>query len=219
MKLEADARLNAEARSCTGSLASHPRSRDIKISNFSITFHGCELLQDTMLELNCGRRYGLLGLNGSGKSTLLAVLGNREVPIPEQIDIFHLTREMPASNKTALECVMEVDEERVRLEKLAEELVDCDEEDAQVRSLFLPCCSFLNYESVAYIGGRIIKRKLFQYTAGTTHGCVREIRRYGCRHGRSPRCSYLARSWFHRENAKNSYQRLLRRMENAHCPR
>lgn len=131
LKLEADARLNAEARSCTGSLASHPRSRDIKISNFSITFHGCELLQDTMLELNCGRRYGLLGLNGSGKSTLLAVLGNREVPIPDQIDIFHLTREMPASNKTALECVMEVDEERVRLEKLAEELVDCDEEDAQ----------------------------------------------------------------------------------------
>ncbi|KAK1123510.1 ATP-binding cassette sub- F member 2 [Melipona bicolor] len=131
IKLEADARLNAEARSCTGSLASHPRSRDIKISNFSITFHGCELLQDTMLELNCGRRYGLLGLNGSGKSTLLAVLGNREVPIPDQIDIFHLTREMPASNKTALECVMEVDEERIRLEKLAEELVECEEEDAQ----------------------------------------------------------------------------------------
>ncbi|XP_012257799.1 ATP-binding cassette sub-family F member 2 [Athalia rosae] len=131
LKLEADARLNAEARSCTGSLASHPRSRDIKISNFSITFHGCELLQDTMLELNCGRRYGLLGLNGSGKSTLLSVVGNREVPIPEQIDIFHLTREMPASNKSALECVMEVDEERVRLERLAEELVECEEEDAQ----------------------------------------------------------------------------------------
>ncbi|OXU28531.1 hypothetical protein TSAR_008976 [Trichomalopsis sarcophagae] len=130
-KLEADARLNAEARACTGSLASHPRSRDIKISNFSVTFHGCELMQDTMLELNCGRRYGLLGLNGSGKSTLLSVLGNREVPIPDAIDIFHLTREMPASNKTALQCVMEVDEERVRLEKLAEELVDCPEEDAQ----------------------------------------------------------------------------------------
>lgn len=146
--MEADARLNAEARSCTGSLASHPRSRDIKISTFSITFHGCELLQDTMLELNCGRRYGLLGLNGSGKSTLLAVLGNREVPIPEQIDIFHLTREMPASNKTALECVMEVDEERVRLEKLAEELVDCNEEDAQVWSFASFLLLFTSYEFV-----------------------------------------------------------------------
>lgn len=66
-KLEADARLNAEARSCTGSLAVHPKSRDIKIANFSITFHGSEMLQDALLELNCGRRYGLLGLNGSGK--------------------------------------------------------------------------------------------------------------------------------------------------------
>jgi ATP-binding cassette subfamily F protein 2 len=35
-KLEADARLNAEARACTGSLAVHPKSRDIKIANFSI---------------------------------------------------------------------------------------------------------------------------------------------------------------------------------------
>lgn len=131
LKFESDARLNAEARSCTGTLTSHPRSRDIKISTFSITFHGCELLQDTTLELNCGRRYGLLGANGSGKSTLLQVLGGREVPIPEQIDIFHLTREMPASSKTALKCVMEVDEERVKLEKLAEELIESGDEDAQ----------------------------------------------------------------------------------------
>lgn len=66
-KLEEDMKLNAEARSCTGSLVLHPRSRDIKFANFSITFHGCELVQDTMLELNCGRRYGLIGLNGSGQ--------------------------------------------------------------------------------------------------------------------------------------------------------
>ncbi|GLH13841.1 hypothetical protein R5R35_002327 [Gryllus longicercus] len=133
LKLEADAKLNAEARACTGSLGVHPRSRDIKISNMSISFHGHELLQDTTVELNCGRRYGLLGLNGSGKSTLLSVLGNREVPIPDHIDIFHLTREMPASDKSALQCVMEVDEERVRLEKLAEELVSCEDDESQER--------------------------------------------------------------------------------------
>ncbi|XP_050309558.1 ATP-binding cassette sub-family F member 2 [Anthonomus grandis grandis] len=130
-KLEADARLNAEARACTGSLAVHPKSRDVKIENFSITFHGSEMLQDAMLELNCGRRYGLIGLNGCGKSTLLAVLGNREVPIPEHIDIFHLTREMPASDKSALKCVMEVDEERTRLEKMAEKLVACEDDESQ----------------------------------------------------------------------------------------
>lgn len=109
----------------------HPRSRDIKIENFSITFFGAELLQDTMLELNCGRRYGLLGPNGSGKSSLLAVLGNREVPVQEHIDIFFLSREIPASSKTALECVMEVDAERILLEKQAEELALCEDDESQ----------------------------------------------------------------------------------------
>ncbi|KAI5646971.1 ABC transporter domain-containing protein [Phthorimaea operculella] len=128
LKLEEEAKMNSEARSCTGSLAVHPRSRDIKIANFSITFYGSELLQDTLLELNCGRRYGLVGLNGCGKSSLLSALGRREVPIPEHIDIFHLTREMPASDKSALQCVMEVDEERIKLEKLAEELAHCEDD-------------------------------------------------------------------------------------------
>lgn len=130
-KLEMEARINAEARACTGSLAVHPRSRDIKIENFSITFFGSEMLQDTTLELNCGRRYGLIGMNGCGKSSLLSVLGNREVPIQEQIDIFHLSREIPASTKTALECVMEVDEERLKLEKLAEELATREDDESQ----------------------------------------------------------------------------------------
>lgn len=55
-------------------------------------------------------------------------MGNREVPIPDHIDIFHLTREMPASDKTALECVMEVDQERIRLEELATQLVSLDDD-------------------------------------------------------------------------------------------
>lgn len=59
--------LDLSNRSCTGVLASHEQSRDVKIENFSITFHGVELLTDTKLELNSGRRYGLLGLNGCGK--------------------------------------------------------------------------------------------------------------------------------------------------------
>ncbi|XP_064113886.1 ATP-binding cassette sub-family F member 2-like [Macrobrachium nipponense] len=130
-KLEEDMKIAAEARSCTGVLAIHPRARDVKIDNFSITFHGNEMLKDTKLELNCGRRYGLIGTNGCGKSTLLSCLANREVPIQEHLDIFHLVREMPASEKTALQCVMEVDNERVRLETLAEELAVMEDEESQ----------------------------------------------------------------------------------------
>ena len=60
--------LSVSARSCTGVLASHPDSRDVHIESLSVTLHGAELLCDAKLELNCGRRYGLLGLNGSGTS-------------------------------------------------------------------------------------------------------------------------------------------------------
>lgn len=124
----AGVKLDLSNRSCTGVLASHEQSRDVKIENFSITFHGVELLTDTKLELNCGRRYGLLGLNGCGKSTMLETIGNRDIPIPPHIDIFHLKNEMEASNKTALECVMEVDEERTRLEAEAAELTKLGDE-------------------------------------------------------------------------------------------
>lgn len=59
--------IKLSARSVTGVLSSHSASRDVHIDRFSLTFHGVELLSDTRLELNCGRRYGLLGLNGCGK--------------------------------------------------------------------------------------------------------------------------------------------------------
>merc|ERR1739844_275947 len=130
-RLENEARLASEARACTGVLGIHPMSKDIKMYNFSVTFHGAELIQDSKVELSCGRKYGLIGVNGSGKSSFLAVLGNREVPIQDHIDIFYLAREMPASEKTALEAVMEADEERLRLEKLAEELALNEDEESQ----------------------------------------------------------------------------------------
>jgi len=54
-------------RAVTGTLSSHPDCRDVHIDSLSITFHGTELLVDTRLELNNGRRYGLIGLNGCGQ--------------------------------------------------------------------------------------------------------------------------------------------------------
>lgn len=63
----------AAARAVTGVLASHPNSTDVHIINLSLTFHGQELLSDTKLELNSGRRYGLIGLNGIGKLRVSSV--------------------------------------------------------------------------------------------------------------------------------------------------
>ncbi|GMI96971.1 GENERAL CONTROL NON-DEREPRESSIBLE 20, ATP-binding cassette F1 [Hibiscus trionum] len=119
--------LQISDRTCTGVLCSHPLSRDIRIESLSVTFHGHDLIVDSTLELNYGRRYGLLGLNGCGKSTLLTAIGLRELPIPEHMDIYHLTREIEASDMSSLEAVMSCDEERLKLEKEAELLAAQDD--------------------------------------------------------------------------------------------
>lgn len=121
------AALKLSDRTCTGVLASHPLSRDIHIESLSLTFHGHDLIVDSDLELNYGRRYGLLGLNGCGKSTLLAAIGCRELPIPDHMDIYHLTREIEASDMSSLEAVINCDEERIKLEKEAEQLASQDD--------------------------------------------------------------------------------------------
>jgi ATPase subunit of ABC transporter with duplicated ATPase domains len=78
------------------------------------------LLDTSCIPLFDHRRYGLLGLNGCGKSTLLTAIGCRELPIPEHMDIYHLSHEIEASDMTALQAVVCCDEERVKLEKEAE---------------------------------------------------------------------------------------------------
>ncbi|XP_063717226.1 ATP-binding cassette sub-family F member 2-like [Symsagittifera roscoffensis] len=132
MKLDSNS-LKESGRSVTGVLSSHPENRDLKIIQFSIIFQGIEIINDTTLELNTGNRYGFMGMNGCGKSTVMDVIGCREIPIPDHMDIFHLTAEMEASDKTPLECVLECDEERLRLEDEAahvQELLAIDDADA-----------------------------------------------------------------------------------------
>jgi ATP-binding cassette subfamily F protein 2 len=53
----------------------------------------------------------------------MKALGARAIPIPNSIDIFFLKEEIePSDTVTALEAVMSVDEERLKLEARAEEL-------------------------------------------------------------------------------------------------
>ena len=52
----------------------------------------------------------------------MRALAERDIDIPEWVDVYLLAHEQAAEDKTALEAVMEVEEERVRLEREAEEL-------------------------------------------------------------------------------------------------
>lgn len=120
-------------RVTTGVLSSVASSRDVKITSVSLVFHGRVLITDSTLELNFGRRYGLLGENGCGKSTLLKAIAAREYPIPPHVDIYLLNEGAPPSELGALEWVVkEAENEMARLENVAEELLETEGPDSQV---------------------------------------------------------------------------------------
>merc|ERR1719382_2397699 len=116
----------------TGVLASQEQARDVKIEQFSVSVYGKEFIADTKLELNFGRRYGLIGMNGSGKSTMLAAIAAREVPIPDHINIWYLDAEAKPEEVTAIQAVVDVvAKEHQRLEDLVQQLIEEDAEKHQ----------------------------------------------------------------------------------------
>ena len=112
-------------RVTTGVLASQEANRDVKITSASLVFHGKVLIQDSTIEVNAGRRYGLLGENGCGKSTLLKAIDKREYPFPDHVDIYLLNEGAPATDMGALEWVIkEAEKEVQRLDDLAEKVLE-----------------------------------------------------------------------------------------------
>ena len=63
-----------------------------------------------------------------GKSTLLQAIYNREMPVPEHFDMFLVSREMAATEMSALKAVYDVDKERKELEAQADELAICEDD-------------------------------------------------------------------------------------------
>lgn len=121
-------------RVTTGVLSSLPASRDVKITSASLVFHGKVLLKDTTtIEINYGRRYGLLGENGCGKSTLLKAVDKREFPFPDHIDIYLLNEGAEKSDLGALEWVVkQAENELARVEKQVEEVLENDGPEAPI---------------------------------------------------------------------------------------
>lgn len=64
------------------------------VTNLTVTFHGTPIIEEADLFLNYGNRYGYIGRNGCGKSTFMKVIAARCFPIPDGIDIFHLSEEV-----------------------------------------------------------------------------------------------------------------------------
>ncbi|CAG8738277.1 26579_t:CDS:10 [Dentiscutata erythropus] len=124
-------------RTANGVLTSQPMAKDIKIEQYSLSFFGRVLIENATIELNFGRRYGLIGSNGSGKSTFLASLAAREVPIPEHIDVYLLNQEADPCDLNAIDYVIRAaKDEIVRLEKEVEDLLTENDEDPRLEDLY-----------------------------------------------------------------------------------
>jgi hypothetical protein len=93
----------AASRNATAVLTSQRGSRDAQFAAFSLQIGGRTLVNDCVLELCQGCRYGLIGENGSGKSNVLAAIAQREVPLPLEHDVFHLHEEAAGTEQTAVE--------------------------------------------------------------------------------------------------------------------
>ncbi|KAF8602631.1 P-loop containing nucleoside triphosphate hydrolase protein [Ceratobasidium sp. AG-I] len=120
----------ATDRSAAGVLVSDVRGRDIKIDAYTLSFHGRLLFENAEIALNYGQRYGLMGENGSGKSTFLQSLADRDIDIPDHIDIYLVRGEADPSEVNAVDYIIASAKQKVaRLEKLVEELSVADNVD------------------------------------------------------------------------------------------
>ncbi|CAG8599752.1 9311_t:CDS:10 [Paraglomus brasilianum] len=126
-------------RTATGVLESHPLSRDVKIGQYNLSFFGRVLIENATIELNFGRRYGLIAQNGAGKSTFLVSLAAGEVEIPSHIDIHLLNHEADPSDVNATEYVVKAAKEEVqRLEREVEDILATEDgaDDPRLEDLY-----------------------------------------------------------------------------------
>ncbi|CAE6432293.1 unnamed protein product [Rhizoctonia solani] len=120
----------ATDRSASGVLVSDAKGRDIKIDAYTLSFHGRLLFEGAEITLNYGQRYGLMGENGSGKSTFLQSLAERDIEIPEHIDIYLVRGEAEPSDVNAVDYIIASAKDKVaRLEKQIEDLSAADDID------------------------------------------------------------------------------------------
>jgi ATP-binding cassette subfamily F protein 3 len=111
----------------------------IQLQSVSLHRGNRHLLDNADLTLHAGDRAGLVGPNGSGKSSLFQLLlGNLEIDkgecqIPDQWRIGHMRQEVESSERSALDFVMDGDQE---LRRVQEGINRHDGDDVQLAELY-----------------------------------------------------------------------------------
>ncbi|MCX7370216.1 MAG: ATP-binding cassette domain-containing protein, partial [Alphaproteobacteria bacterium] len=93
----------------------------LTIRDLTIRLGGRALLESAALQVDVGRKIGLIGRNGAGKSTLLrAIVGELqpdggEIRLSARARMGHVAQEAPAGVASLLEAVLAADTERAAL--------------------------------------------------------------------------------------------------------
>lgn len=177
----------------------HANARDINVSGVTVTFHGKPLIEDTEIVINYGNRYGFIGPNGSGKSTIMKAIAARAIPIPDSLDIYFLDHEYPASDITALDAVMESNDEIAKLEKRAEMLNLAMAEADDDQQAEIQMTRKFRKGHVREVGEE--RHSHFSFRDSGIH--LRTIGRFGCQCGGSPCHINPSWSWIYKSDAEN----------------
>ncbi|GMG86191.1 ABC-F family ATP-binding cassette domain-containing protein [Biformimicrobium ophioploci] len=107
----------------------------IVIQNLSLLRGGRQLLSSADLRINPGDKIGLIGANGAGKSSLFKLLlgeleqDGGELQVPAGWRLAHMAQEVEASNRSALDYVIDGDTELRRVQAaLEKDALDGSEE-------------------------------------------------------------------------------------------
>ena len=93
----------------------------LTIQDLTIRMAGRPLMEGASLQVDTGRKIGLVGRNGAGKSTLIkAILGELQpdggdIRIAQRARVGHVAQETPAGETPLLDIVLEADTERAAL--------------------------------------------------------------------------------------------------------
>lgn len=110
--------------------------RDIHAEDLNVAYGKLVLLENTRLDINYGRKYGLVGRNGCGKSTLLRYISHREFPYSKKISVLHVEQEVTGDDTTVLECVLAADVERAELLKEEKHLLAVNPNSERLQSVY-----------------------------------------------------------------------------------
>jgi ATP-binding cassette, subfamily F, member 2 len=113
------------------------------------------------------------------RSLLLGLVGQRKVPLPQNLDVYHLVSEVEPSDMTALEAVCAVDVEKNRLQASIDHLegLITGEDNEEQEALNERICEL--YEQLEKLGAEDAEAKASKLLAGL--GFTSETMRKRCR--------------------------------------